>query len=310
MKSPLEDRNHLRICHIRAVEDRTTNLQPIHETFELGRLAETVISAGKLAPQIAVQGEPESIDLEGERSGKNTASVWVRHVMQMPDGALIDIRLMSLPWGGLDETINLLEDLHYETIDGEPCYYTAAFRQDTRIDRTKPFHQLVFFPGQENEPNWEQIQRLIYRFDSDAIEEHSSIIHPDELNRRPGQLAAVGRFGSVLWNLQDYVEVSLIISAAMTVAASSVAMSVRKEAHALLAATSGEADALREAIQQIDRLGIDLTFGAEAHATIGHLLPSLRVESFHEAIYRAADVRSQIDLASRMLERLSASASR
>jgi hypothetical protein len=42
------------------------------------------------------------------------------------------------------------------------------------------------------------IQRLIYRADQPYRREHSAICYPAELNRRPGWLAAVGPYVSVV----------------------------------------------------------------------------------------------------------------
>lgn len=164
-----------------------------------------------------------------------------------------------------------------------------------------PFHQLVFVPDSEPEPTWETIQRLIYRADLDAIEEHSSIGHPDEINRRPGQLAAVGSFGSVMWGIQDYVESSLIASAALTVAALACVRDIRRQALAQLSGfQTGQPD-LVEARRALSWMEVELTFGAEAWATVSPLLPSLRVESYHQALFAASDVEQQTRLAAECL---------
>jgi len=225
--------------------------------------------------------------------------------------------MISTEWRSLGDAISLLEDLSYEVIKGEPTewdnqYVDGSGQQSPVESGLGPFHQLVFIPDGHEEPDWEAIQRLVYRADLDAIEEQSSIRHPAELNRRPSQLAAVGRFGSVLWGLQDYLETSLVVSASLAVAATSTLRSVQRSArHHLLAArellraapgqTDSDPERLRHAAAT---LGIDLAIGAESQSTITDLLPSLRVDAFHQALFDASDLRPQIDSANKLLERL------
>ncbi len=182
----------------------------------------------------------------------------------------------------------------------------------------------MFLPDEQDEPTWETIQRLIYRADLDAIEEHSSITHPDELNRRPSQLAAVGSFGSVIWGLQDYVENGLVLSAALTISAAATlrrtriaALDVLHDLHRLqrqddetpIDAGHDPSVQLAHLQRTIGRLQTALTFGAESTATIEPLLPSLRIESFHEALYQSTGIPLQAALVDRMLTRLNASTS-
>lgn len=314
--SPLDNRTDLRICHVRAIAapSATGPGASIFNAFDLGRLANGLSSADNLAPQLQATTHRASLELAGDRWGTGRPVSWQRHRLLIAGGGIADVRLISTPWESVTDTIGLLEDLNYETIRGEPSEWDEIHsgKHDEPVSSVQPFHHLVFVPDDQNEPSWETIQRLVYRADLDAIEEQSSISHPEELNRRPGQLAAVGRFGSVLWGLQDYVEASMVLSAAMTVSAASVAATVRRAAHDHLhnhrANLAGQEAAGGQLRQAISELGLDLTFGAEAQATIDHLLPSLRVNAFHRALYLAANVRAQIDLAARMLDRLAVAA--
>ena len=55
-------------------------------------------------------------------------------------------------------------------------------------------------------------------------------------------------------------------------------------------------------------LEAELTFGAEASTTITPLLPSLRIESYHQALHHIAGIREHAAGVDRMLSRLRASA--
>lgn len=270
--NPLQNREHLRICHIRAIESTSSASQgePVLDMLDFGRLAPGLESAGDLAPQLAAVSTQSNVTLTGSRSGDAEVD-WHRYRITIPGGGLVDARIISKPWDSLGDAISLLEDFAYESIDGEPTEWDAKHTSGCsgEPDSTLPFHQLVLLPDSQQEPDWETIQRLIYRADLDAIEEQSAIGHPEELNRRPGQLAAVGRFGSVLWGVQDYVEASALLSASLVVSAASNAKSVRAAAHTQLArlrnaAVDDSHNGIGETLRAVADLGADLTFGAEA----------------------------------------------
>lgn len=316
-KSPLRNRTHFRVCHVRAIPPEspfTGSGVPVLEVLDLGRLADAMVAATDFAPQVMAVSSRPSLRLRGERWDHAGEIAWQRYRLLVPGGGLVDVRLLSTPWPALTDAIDLLEDLNYETIEGEPPNWDVVHVEraaEGHATELGPFHQLVFIPDDHEEPGWETTQRLVYRADLDAIEEQSSIKHPDELNRRPGQLAAVGRFGSVLWGLQDYLEASLVVSAALTVSAAATLRTVQRAArsHLLTARsllTGGDGDDLDpgELQRTVTALGIDLAIGAEAQANIVDLLPSLRVDAFHQALYDAADLRPQIALATSLLKRI------
>jgi hypothetical protein len=70
----------------------------------------------------------------------------------------------------------------------------------------------------------------------------------------------------------------------------------------------GTTQARRRTLEQIaDRLGdllLELSYSVEATADLGLLVPSLRVESFHSALYESKDLADKADTTGRMLERL------
>ena len=59
--------------------------------------------------------------------------------------------------------------------------------------------------------------------------------------------------------------------------------------------------------ERISDLEAELTFGADAYATLLPIIPSLRVESYHQMLYSATDLPRQVKLVDRMLERLRSS---
>ncbi|MEM7341610.1 MAG: hypothetical protein AAF467_23380 [Actinomycetota bacterium] len=278
--------------------------------LDLGRLADSLDAAGPLAPTLIAAVHASEVQLVGARSGQRQAS-WQRLRLGIPGGGIVDVRLLAIPWPSLQDAIPLLEDLYYESFSGERADWDVLNVPDVgHLDAVSPVHQLVFVPDSQEEPSFETVQRLVYRADLDAIEEHSSIAHPEELNRRPGQLAAVGAYGAVLWGHQDYVESALIISSALAVAATACVHDVRRKALAHLAVVDGiahgdeQATLRAELARNLTRLQVDLTFGAEAAATVRPLFRSLRPSAYHRALFDSTGVIEESRLVNRMIDRL------
>lgn len=282
-------------------ESHATDGASITQAFDFGRLGDQITAAGPLAPRILAASERSELEISGSTSGTQIVA-WQRFQIRTHANHLVDVRIIAGGWHSLNSAIGLLEDLYYERLTGEPNEWDDTYSitpvPPIRLGATQPFHQLVFVPNSEPEPNWETTQRLINRATLDPIEEQSSISRPEEINRRSGQLAAIGSFGSVLWGLQDYVERSIILSAALTVAALECIRSIRLET------VDRYQNPEQSPGRDIDRLEAELTFGAEAMTQINPLLQSLMVDAYHQTLCEAADVLPQAELVSRMLARL------
>jgi hypothetical protein len=174
----------------------------------------------------------------------------------------------------------------------------------------------VFGACPEPEVAEDVVQRLVYRADLPYRKEHSAIRHPAELNRRPGWLAAVGPYVSVVCGHSDFIENAIFTSAVQGAAAAAQLREIRQAAYAdvrrfrSLDAAGGSTRSRRQVLEQIaDQLGdleLELSYSVEASADFGLLVPSLRAESFHNALYESMGLAGKAATAARMLERLSA----
>jgi len=143
----------------------------------------------------------------------------------------------------------------------------------------------------------------------------SAIRYPAELNRRPGWLTAVGPYVSVVCGHQGYTENAVFASAAHAVAAAAQLRVIRHAAYAdvrlfrNLEADPGTTQDRRRTLERIaDQLGdleLELSYSVEASADLGLLVPSLRAESFHSALYESTNLAGKAITAGRMLQRLS-----
>ena len=224
----------------------------------------------------------------------------------------------------LAEVVDLLED----------CYFADVLIHDTRVEEhvhtlaaqlgadgsTEPGflperHQVVFDQAPAPDDCEDLVQRLIYRANLPYRKDHSAIRYPDELNRRPGWLAAVGPYVSVVCGHSDFIENAIFTSAVQGVAASAQLRAIRQAAYAdvrlfrSLEGAQGSTRDRRRTLEHIaDQLGdleLELSYSVEASADFGLLVPSLRVESFHNALYDSIGLAGKAATAGRMLQRLS-----
>jgi len=222
-------------------------------------------------------------------------------------------------------TIPLLEDLYYgsATVGDETFEQVAGRLADERLDCLrlgKQFlperHQLVFFAVPESSamPGEDILQRVIYRADLPYRPQHSAIRYPAELNRRPTTIAALGPYVSVIGGQQDYVENGVLLSGVQAVGTAAQLREIRERAYACVRAFRASAarpHSIRERrliLEDLaDRLGdleLDLSFSVEATADLGLLVPALRLEGFHEALYESMSVARRAGTTGHMLSRL------
>lgn len=174
-------------------------------------------------------------------------------------------------------------------------------------------HQIVLSQDPAPEDCDDLVQRLIYRTDLDYREEYSAIRYPYELNRRPGWLAAVGPYVSMLCGHADFIENAIFASTVQAVAAAAQLRAIREAGYtdvrlfrSLEAAPRNTRDRRRGLERIADQLGdleLELSFSVEATADLGLLVPS-RVESFHSALYDSMRLAAKAATVGRMLQRL------
>ncbi|MEM9892958.1 MAG: hypothetical protein AAF962_18995 [Actinomycetota bacterium] len=317
--TPLAQRAKVRVCQVRAMGSPAQRHHlvgtDLTTALDFGRLAAPLDAAGPLTPIVVSQAVEDRLTIEGPRIGSISAD-WMRLHLQTPASGLVDVRLFATDPDSIEATVDLLEDLRDEAVVGEPASptYDGMAEYDDRPLATRPFHQLTFLPAAdpEDEPRWEDVQRLIYRADLEAIEEQSSISQPVEMNRRPGQLAAVGSLGTVGWGLQDYIEPATVLSATLGIASLDAIQTVRlrsvelwRQAQELVGPVSAQRTTTPANLRsEVGWLQAGLAFSVLPSSVVSPLVQSVRVESYHQALYDVADVLTQHDQVSQMLDRL------
>ena len=247
------------------------------------------------------------------------ARIWL---FRLPSGQIVAALSLDVQCE-LADTIDLLEDCYFgdvqigdATAEGYAHTLAAQLGADASPDHSflPERHQVVFDEKPAPEDCDDLVQRLIYRTDLPYRKEHSAIRYPGELNRRPGWLAAVGPYVSVICGHPDFIENAVFLSAVQAVGAAAQLRAIRQAAYADvrqfrdLEAAGGTTRDRRRILERIaDQLGdleLELSYSVEASADLGLLVPSLRVESFHHALYESMSLAGKAVTAGRMLQRL------
>lgn len=309
--------------------------------LDFGRLSKFVSISQDALPRVLSARQSDSVTWHGARSSELAGMVercreWV---FDVPGGEICSVRTFDVATKSVQELNRFMEDLYYEEMNYEASSWTtweagagSPWNQGSALTLTQeaPYHQLVYIPDDwpllrdvEPEDEFQILQRLIYRADLDADARYTKIVRPSESNRRPGRGAALGPFVSVLWGQQDYVENFALLSAVSLVGVQGQLRRTQRTALSYMQELGVRREkALKErpipgntTLEQerawlsvvqgkLTDFEVELTFGVDSAATMMPLIPSMRVDNYHRALYDALDLTDQTTRASRMLQRL------
>lgn len=223
----------------------------------------------------------------------------------------------------LTDIVDLLEDCYFCDVHvGETLVTDTMRRLIASLDGQTIYdedllperHQLIFGEHPNIDDCEEIVQHLVYRANLPYKKEYSVIRYPPELNRRPGWMAAVGPYVSVVCGQADFIENTVFLSAVQGVAAAAELREIRHAAYQDVKlfrppirddmSTQKRRKELERTADNLKDLEIELSYSVEAPADLGLLVPSLRVESFHNALFESMDLSAKAATVSRMLQRL------
>ncbi|MGW0731635.1 hypothetical protein [Streptomyces sp. NPDC002851] len=293
--------------------------------LNLGRLATYYAKSHRQLPRVLRHEALDCTEVAGRRwRGATPVKARLWHFL-LPSGQVLVALTLDVP-STLVEAIPLLEDLYYYAhieCAGQPLERLAAERigctpnGDGEIPGFLPErHQLAFrtvdIPDQV--PNEDTVQRVIYRTDLPYRPQHSAIRYPLELNRRPTTIGALGPYVSLICGHQDYIENCILLSGVQAVGSAARLREIREVVYGYVnrfrhrTAAQGGIRTRRSALEEISdglsQLELELSFSVEAGGDIGMLVPALRVESFHQAIFAAMGLTERSATIGQMLQRL------
>ncbi|SCK56911.1 hypothetical protein YWIDRAFT_08181 [Streptomyces sp. SceaMP-e96] len=294
------------------------------DVLNLGRLARHYSRSGQQLPQVLKREAFDCSSLAFQRwSAGEPAAAQLWHFL-LPSGQVVVALTLDVS-ATLIETIPLLEDLYYASVEcaGLPLEEIAAERigcapnGEGQVPGFLPErHQLVFssVDTPERVPEEDTVQRVIYRTDLPYRAQHSSICYPMELNRRPTTVGALGPYVSLVCGHQDYIENCVLLSAVQAVGSAARLREIREVAYAYVhrfrhrstgqGGTHDRRTALEDITDGLSQLELELSYSVEVGSDIGTLVPALRVESFHQALFSAMGLTERAATIGQMLQRL------
>jgi hypothetical protein len=298
------------------------NWTPLHKCLGFGRLGR-YLEANEGGSPLVMAAEHLAGQAVSFPGCVNTLDIAAAHVLVIHVNASSCVLVLTIDLTG--NYVNLIDalDAGYAInieVSGQPLasYVQSLLFPGSEGSRVKigyERHQLVYYAVKDASdlPDFDTIQRLVYRADLPALPEHCSFVQPAELNRRPTSLAYLGAYVSVLTSQQDYIENAVLLSAMIIVSAAARLRMLKQ--HALksleeLRSTPNTEDLsdrrsrLARLAAELRDLQVSLSFDVEDASTIGDLIPSLRVEAFHEALWDSTQIADEIRSVSQMLARL------
>lgn len=324
---PPVKRTTVRITNVYATSwrvDPSVARGELGDHLRLWRLERNYRLAADQLPRVLAREDldPQTIRVKRWQQHISTLSgarVWL---FVLPSGRVVAVFSVDVA-SELADVVDLLEDCYFcdvhvedaligdvmrrlmASLDGE-----ATYDEDLLPER----HQVIFGEHPSIDDCEEIVQHLVYRANLPYKKEYSVINYPFELNRRPGWLAAVGPYVSVVCGQADFIENTIFLSAVQGVAAAAELREIRHAAYQDVRlfrppdrdgmSTQKRRKELERTADNLKNLEIELSYSVEAPADLGLLVPSLRVESFHNALFESMDLSAKAATVSRMLQRL------
>jgi hypothetical protein len=322
---PPSSRRTLRLTIVYATDlrhslDDADQPRPPGDVLRLSRLADFYARSADQLPQILARHdlEPTELGYRRWRGQAEAASFWI---IVLPSRQVMMALSLDIA-ADLLATIPLLEDLYYADITvAETALQTWAIERFADEHQgggsfLPERHQLVFasIPDEAAAPSRDVLQRVIYRADIASRPGSDAIRIPAELNRRPTTVGAIGSYVSVIAGHQEYLENTAFLSAAQIVGSAAQLRRIRERAYECVRdfrENRDEALPVRQRRLTFERIAdllgeleLDLSFSVEATADLGLLIPSLRVESYHNDLYQSMNLAHRVETTSHMLARL------
>jgi len=156
-----------------------------------------------------------------------------------------------------------------------------------------------------------------YALFADQLKQFMHEVQPSGLNQEGRVHGWITPYVSLLFGHQRYVEDSVFLTTVQAIGTAARFRQIWRDAYEdvrtfrteKLAPDVGQQsrDSLEELVDRLGNLELDLSFSVETSADMGLLIPSLRIESFHRAIYEVLELPKRAQTVSRMFARLDSS---
>lgn len=295
--------------------------KPIRDHFDLGELKRYLTDRDELLPKVIVADK-----YSGERVTIDSLTAVMKHchisVINVKGDSCVAVVTLDF-LGDYSSVIDVLKAEHPNSlrIDGKILSDFLGWMLSSpgnpipEVKRGHERHQIVYYAHENDEKELELdvVQRLIYRDNLPADLDYCEFRRPMELNLRLTSEAYLGIYVSVMTRQVHDVENSVLLSAIMIVSAQARLRMLKESALQQLGKVrnierpedlTDRLHRLAAVSAELRDLQINLSFDVEDNSTIGDMIPSQRLEAFHQCLWRATKIDQQIAAVSQMLGRL------
>lgn len=294
------------------------------KTFNFGRLSKFYESNINQFPKVITSTEINPKDVIFKRLKKEVnIHTFENYLLCLPSNKVICFFSISFKTE-LDTAILMMEDFYYNDFtitDVDPITYLEKIDMPQIIVKEgagfeSAYHQIFTFNKEyiKKDIDTDLIQKIIYRANLPCREDQSSIMYPNELNRRPYTFCGLGPFVTAIGGHQGYMEDCILVSAINIVGSTSIISKIRKELYDILDEIKNEninklklkkrREVLNFITKRLSELQLEISLFVEAPTNIGLIVPALRLESYHNALCISNEIPERIKIVSNMVERI------
>lgn len=287
------------------------------DAWDLSRLRPMFEASSYLFPALVASKEQIAVDfLHANKRARDSRIL----VFKYSTDGFVTVVLEASLRGSLADIIGAMEDAYYARLRvadvGFDAYLgrvmdelNAPLNGFELSKLTRSYHQVLFTDNElvSGGIDTDVVQRLIYRADLPARDEFSAIEYPKEMNRRPGSLAAVGPFVTVLSRQQDYMVNAVTFSAIMLVSVRQRLKDIRDSVYRAMEemkSHSGDKDVdkIQASIKRLMRYRYELTAYVDSYRILGLYVSAMRLENYHDVLWSQLGLDERLDVTTRLLE--------
>lgn len=249
-------------------------------------------------------------------------------VLKLPNQHIL-IALEIFVEDGLKKFIDIMQDCYYKRlkIKGESIesWLLANFSLAPESEQVfdEAYYQFVSLsePEADEDIDYQKVRSVIYRYVDDGLayreqfrEKANDEFYPPALNIRKRSLCAVSNYVSVVYNHQEYIESTMILSILQYVAAQQSLTSLRERSFNILqdlneqafngVTADEELPKLIRTAKHLELLNLELSLSVEEPMDLSLILPSLRSQAYHQALFDVSNTDYKVENLGRMLMRI------
>ncbi|MEO9460815.1 MAG: hypothetical protein ABJE63_11895 [Lentilitoribacter sp.] len=221
----------------------------------------------------------------------------------------------------------ILNDLYYRTFTISNINFDDFIRLNiAEIDDSTPifhetYHQFVSLAENlaSEDIDARNVRSIIHRYVDKDVEIRSNFLdseaaYPKNLNSRKRSLCATSHFVTVVYNQQEYIENTMILSILQLLFAKQALSLLRTSAVEIVkeiesrsrsvSASSKDIETILKIEKSMEILYSSLILNVEEPMDIGLIIPSLRSQEFHNAVFEASSIKQKKENLSVLYSRL------